>query len=306
MDQAQGSVSTMERLAQETTPAVVRVGGGWRGGCGIVIADGLVLTNAHNIRGESPSVGFADGRTTEAEIAALDADGDLAVVRVETSGITPLSWAESSPSIGASIYVVAPASDGARVTCGHISSVAREFRGPRGRRISGSLEHTAPMAPGSSGSPLLNEEGRVVGLNTNRVGDGFYLALPTDRRLRERVDALSRGESAERPRLGVGIAPGHVARRLRRAVGLTERSGLLVREVEDESPAAQAGVAQGDLLVSASGKELTSADDLYDALAGAAASRSLELIVVRGSDERTVTVDLAARAEQSATKEQTG
>jgi len=300
VDQVQPAVSTMAKLAQDATPAVVRIGGGWRGGCGIVIADGLVLTNAHNVRGESVSVGFFDGRTARAEVAAMDADGDLAVLRVETSAITPLSWADATPTIGASIYVVAPAPEGPRVTAGHISSVARGFRGPRGRRISGSLEHTAPMAPGSSGSPVLGADGRIVGLNTNRLGDGFYLALPTSPRLREQVDGLSRGESVERPRLGIGIAPGHVARRLRRAVGLSERAGLLVRDVEEGSAAERAGVAQGDLLVSASGKELASADDLYDAIAGAARTGKLELSVVRGSDERTVTVDLTVRAEHSA------
>ena len=101
-----------------------------------------------------------------------------------------------------------------------MSSVARAFRGPRGRRITGSLEHTAPLVSGSSGSALVDGSGKLVGVNTNRLGGGFYLALPADASLKSRVDALARGENVERPHLGVAIAPSWVARRMRRAVGL--------------------------------------------------------------------------------------
>jgi S1-C subfamily serine protease len=169
-----------------------------------------------------------------------------------------------------------------------VSSVEGEFRGPGGRRISGSLEHTAPLAPGSSGSPLLDDDGALVGLNTNRVGEGFYLALPADSALRTRVEALGRGESHERPRLGIAVAPANVARRLRRSVGLPERDGALVRGVEAGSPADQAGIREGDLVVAVAGRPVTDLDDLHDALAEA--SFPLEVGVVRGLDELTVTV----------------
>ena len=126
--------------------------------------------------------------------------------------------------------------------------------------------------------------GQLVGLNTNRIGEGFYLALPADAALRARVDALGRGESAKRPRLGVAIAPNHVARRLRRSVGLAERDGILVRGVEDGSAAEAAGVEAGDLIVSAGGKPIADADDLYDALG--ALELPFELGIVRGAEER--------------------
>ena len=106
--------------------------------------------------------------------------------------------------------------------------------------------------------------------------------------LRDRVAALGRGESPTRRRLGVGLAPSHVAQQLRRAVGLPERDGLLVREVEDDSPAAKAGIVEGDLIVAVGGKPITSADDLFDALGGEGA---LEIGLVRGAEELTVTAD---------------
>ncbi|MBA2255569.1 MAG: trypsin-like peptidase domain-containing protein [Chloroflexi bacterium] len=283
-------------VAERVAPAVVSIGGGWRGGSGIVIAPGLVLTNAHNVHHDEVPVAFADGRTASARVAGVDADGDLAVVQVDTGEVSPLEWAaEGSVAIGTPVLAVTGTPNGPRVTLGIVSSAARAFRGPRGRRISGSIEHTAPMARGSSGSALVDATGRLVGINTNRVGDGFYLAIPTDGALRTRVDSLGRGEAQERPQLGVAVAPAHVARRLRRSVGLADRDGLLVRDVGDGTPAAAAGIRPGDLLVEAAGRPLASVDDLFDALGTAGAGDPLELRVVRGAEELSVSVDLAAR-----------
>ena len=170
----------------------------------------------------------------------------------------------------------------------------RAFRGPGGRRIDGSVEHTAPLAPGSSGGALLDGDGRLVGLNTNRIGEGFYLALPADAALRARIDALGRGESPQRPRLGVAVAPSHVARKMRRSVGLPERDGILVRGVEDDSLAAAAGIQSGDLIVEAGGKPIADADDLHAALAEL--ELPFEVKLVRGTDERTVQVGGATTA----------
>ena len=102
--------------------------------------------------------------------------------------------------------------------------------------------------------------------NTNRLGEGFYLALPADDALRTQADALARGESAAPPQLGIALAPPHVARRLRRAVGLPDTEGLLIQQVIQDSPAARAGLAPGDLIVAAAGRPVGDVDDLYDAL----------------------------------------
>ena len=157
-------------------------------------------------------------------------------------------------------------------------------------RITGSLEHTAPLLPGSSGGPVLDASGQLLGINTNRLGEGFYLAIPADEALRGRIDALERGESVRPPQLGVAIAPGHVARRLRRAVGLPEAEGLLIRDVSEDSPAAHAGLARGDLIVTAAGQPTRTADDLFDVLRASAAGGSIELTVLRGTEERSVLV----------------
>lgn len=282
-------------IAERVGPSIVGIGRGTRGS-GIVLAQGKVLTNAHNLRGDQLTVTFADGRRIIGDVAGFDADGDLAVISVDTGSATPLDWGDGDAlAIGTAVFGAgASQGGGTRVTFGLVSAIAREFRGPGGRRIEGSVEHTAPLAPGSSGGALLDAGGRLVGLNTNRIGEGFYLTLPANAALRARVDALGRGETPKRARLGVAVAPSHIARRMRRSVGLPERDGLLVRGVEDGSLAADAGIEAGDLLVEAAGRPITDADDLFAALS--AVELPFDLKLVRGADERTVRVGGGATA----------
>ena len=93
------------------------------------------------------------------------------------------------------------------MTLGFVTGVERSFRGPRGRRITGSIEHDAPLLPGSSGGPIVSAEGKLLGVNTNRLGEGFYLAIPADENLRTRVDSLARGESTGGFGSGSGSPP---------------------------------------------------------------------------------------------------
>ena len=275
-------------------PSVVRVGQAGGRGCGVVVGDDLVATNAHNLRGDQLTVTFADGRSDVGDVVAVDVDGDLAVVRVTTAGTPAVTWADEPVETGSFVFAVTRTPlGGERVSFGLVSGTERAFRGPRGRRIKGSIEHTAPLPRGSSGSPIVTADGHVAGLNTNRIGEGFYLALPADTELRSRLDALASGQTRTRRRLGVGLAPAHVARALRRSVGLPERDGLLVRAVEDDSPAAAAGVREGDLLVGLGDAPLTSVDDLYDALDALGDARSATLTLVRGTDDVSVTLSFA-------------
>ena len=291
LDEIQNEI---QRVTESAGGVVVGIGQRWGVGSGIVLGQGQVLTNAHNVRAEQVLVSFADGRTAEGRVKGLDLDVDLAVVEVDTGDSPPIEWAmDGTPGIGAPVFALAnPGGRGLRVTLGFVTGVGRSFRGPRGRRITGSIEHNAPLLPGSSGGAMVNAEGRLLGLNTSRLGEGFYLAIPADDSLRSRVTALARGESAARPRLGIGVAPAYVARRLRRAVGLPDAEGVLVRQVEDGSPASAAGLAHGDLIVAAAGRPVRGIDDLFDALE-AAADGQIDLAIVRGADERTVGVTLS-------------
>jgi len=292
-DEIQASIA---RLAQDAGPSVVGVGQRWGIGSGVVLGAGQVLTNAHNVRGTQVRVTFADGRTAEGNVAGHDIDGDLAVIEADTGQAPALPWATTAPAIGTPVFALAnPGGRGLRVTFGSVSGIDRTFRGPRGLRITGSLEHTAPLLPGSSGGPVLDVQGQLLGINTNRLGEGFYLAIPADETLRGRVDALARGESVRRPQLGITITPGHVARRLRRAVGLPDAEGLLIREVAEDGPAARAGLAPGDLIVAAAGQPVRTVDDLSGALQ--TAGDTIELNVLRGTDERSIQVALGQNSQ---------
>jgi serine protease Do len=279
-------------VASSAGSSTVGIGNRWRGGSGVVIGEGRVLTNAHNLHGDEVRVYFNDGREADATVVGADADADLAVLSVATDGAATVRWHEGGEAaIGTPVVALGnPGGRGLRVSFGFVSGVGRAFRGPRGRRIGGGVEHTAPLLPGSSGGPLVSTAGELLGINTNRLGSGFYLAIPADAALRARVDALGRGETPQPRRLGVALAPAHVARRLRRAVGLSERDGLLVREVEDDSPAARAGVAEGDLIVAAGGRAVANVDELFEVLASAPADAPLTLTLLRGDEERTVEV----------------
>jgi serine protease Do len=298
LDDIQATIGT---VAAAAGPAIVGIGRRQRGS-GIIIAAGRVLTNAHNVRRSEITVTFAEGRTASGRVAAVDLDGDLAVIDVDTGASPPIAWGPGEPlTIGTVVFGAGASPSGqARVTFGTVSAISRAFRGPGGRRIQGTVEHTAPLAPGSSGGALLDASGRLLAINTNRLGEGFYLARPADAALRQRVESLSKGEEPVRPRLGVAVAPAHVARRLRRSVGLPEREGVLVRGVEGGSPAEAAGLAHGDLIVEVGGRAVADSDGLADAIAAAASpGGSYTVTLVRGTEERTVTVGASASQERT-------
>jgi S1-C subfamily serine protease len=279
-------------VAERVGPATVAIGRDHRG-AGVVLASGQVLTSAHNLRDRTTSVTFADGRTEQGTVRGIDADGDLVVLDVDTGDVPAVGWAPAPPALGQAVFAVARR-DGLRVTFGLVSGTDRTFRGPQGRRIAGSIEHTAALARGSTGGALTDSEGRIVAINTLRLGDRFALARAADGDFQALVARLQAGESPRRRRLGVALAPAHVARRLRRSVGLPERDGLLVRGVEDGSPAQDAGIHGGDLLVAAGDRPLERADDLFAVLEGLGDGGVLRLTVVRGTEERTVDVTFPA------------
>ena len=283
--------------AERVGPAVVGLGRGWGLGSGVVIGPGLVLTNAHNARRDQVTVVFGDGRRATGEWAAADPALDLAVLKVDTGDAPTITWEPGETAgVGTPVLALAnPGGRGLRTTLGFVASEGRSFRGPRGRRIAGAIEHTAPLPRGSSGGPLVDVQGRLLGLNALRLDGGLILAVPATAAVKERTEALARGEAPSAPRLGVAVAPPRAARRMRRAVGLPERDGLLVRAVEDGTPAAAAGIEPGDLLVGAGDAELSGVDKLYEVLdALPATGGALELTVVRGTQERRVNVEFGA------------
>lgn len=273
--------------------AVTGLAGAHSIGSGVVYAEGLVLTNAHNVMGRSVELRLESGEARDAELLGVDIDADLAVISADTSDIEPVPWLpeQGAAAIGDPVIGMAnPGGQGLRATLGFVAATGRSFRGPRGRRISGGFEHTAPAPPGASGGPVLDLEGRLLGINTLRLRRGFYVAASAGPEMRTLVEALESGEVRKRRRIGVGLAPVEVSRRMRSSLGLDEKTGLLIRMVEDDGPAARAGLREGDLLMGAGGQELLRYDDLHRAIDEA--GESLELLVARVNEEMTISVDL--------------
>ncbi|UDY37040.1 S1C family serine protease [Dermatobacter hominis] len=291
IDNPLAELSSAARTAAAASAAST-VGIGRRGrGTGIVVDTDRVLTNVHNLRDRTTQVTFADGRTAQGRVLGADPDRDLVVLDVSTDGAPAIEWSDRTLDVGDTVFAGARGTRGHRVSFGLVSSSDRSFRGQRGRRVKGAVEHTAPLARGSSGGPLLDVDGRLVGINTARLGEGFYLAQPTDTDLRGRVDQLIAGEHLGGRRLGVAIVGPDETRRLRRQVGLPDQDGLLIRSVVPDSAAAQAGLGEGDLVIAVDGTAVRDVDDVWDALD--AGGDTVDVSVLRGADERTVTVSFA-------------
>lgn len=269
--------SAAGRVADAVGPAVVRIEDGG-GGNGLVVGDGAILTNAHNVRSDAIPLLFTDGRSTEASVSGVDADGNVAILAAATADVSAVERAAEAAVIGQPVFAVGASRRGPRVSFGLVSAVGQAMPGPRGRRLRGAIEHTAPLARGSSGSALVDVDGRLLGVNVIRLGSGFYQALPADDALWGRIARLTAGESVERPRIGVAVAPAWVAKRMRAAVGLSTEGGLLVREVVEASRAEQAGIAVGDLLLAVDGTPLEEPDDLADAIDRATDGLTISLL----------------------------
>lgn len=239
---------------------MVGVGRGWGQGSGVIVARDTVLTSAHVLRGKELALRIG-GNVVHGRLETVVADLRLAVVAADTGDAPPVAWEPAAVELGIGTPVVAladPGGRGLRVTPGTVSAA------PTSRAI----EHTAPLPRGSAGGPLVDLEGRLIGINSVRMEGGLILAAPAGARLR----AVVAGERTGRPRLGVALT-----------------RDLVVRAVQDASPAAVAGVVPGDRIVAAEDRPLRSVDDLLDALEDAG---ELILSIERGDVQRDLTLVL--------------
>jgi serine protease Do len=290
--------SSIAEVAGRVGPAVVGLGRGAGPGSGVVVAEGRILTAIGRDGPDELNLIFADGHRETGRRIATEPDLGLTLVAADTRDAPAVQAAPEGSlplGLGTPVFALAdPGARGLRATLGFVASAGRSFRGPRGRRVEGAIEHTAALPRGSSGGPLVDGDGRLVGINLLRREGGLILAVPAGGSQLARLEKIVRGEAVPAPRLGVALASPRAAQRMRRAVGLPERAGLLVRGVEAESPAERAGLARGDLLVAAGERELSSVGALLEELDDLGGGGTLALTVVRGTDELQVEVAFAA------------
>lgn len=274
-------------LKNTVGPTITSLGRGARRGSGLVVAENRVIAMSHSLRSDELELRIA-GDTRQGTLESSDRATGISLIAVPTGDIAPATWSDARPQLGDVVYALADPGTGLRITEGRVSAEPFALRGRAGRLIEG-IEHTAPLPRGSSGGPLVDGDGAVLGLNVLRTDPGLLFAIGTAA-VRPAVERLLAG-LPEPARLGVAIAPPRVARGLRRAVGLPDRDGLLVRDVEDDSPASRAGVQRGDLIVGFGASEIDSVEALFSAIA-ANANEEAALKLVRGSDELELSLNL--------------
>ena len=280
------AVGLIQVIGQKDRPGRAR-GEGLRGsGSGFVFTpDGFILTNSHVVhRARALRVTLPDGRECEADLVGDDPGTDLAVMRV-TGASFPFIELGSSKRLRVGQVAIAignPYGFQTSVTAGVVSALGRTLRAASGRLIDDVIQTDAALNPGNSGGPLVDSRGRVIGVNTAIIphaqGICFATAIDTAKWV---VGQLFRHGKVRRGYIGVSGASIELPRRLMRFHELAAGSGVRVLGVEAGSPAASAGVAEGDIIVGFGAEEVTGVDALQRVLNADAIGREAPLIVLR-------------------------
>ena len=293
--------------ADQVGPSVVNIEvrrrNGQRQGSGsgfIFTPDGFVLTNSHVVHGaERIEVTLADGRKPDAHLVGDDPDTDLAVVRIFAPQLRDARFGESrSIRVGQlAIAIGNPYGFQCTVTAGVVSALGRSFRANTGRLIDDIIQTDAALNPGNSGGPLVNSRGEVIGVNTAVIlpAQGICFALSIDTAKYVAGWLIKEGK-IRRSYLGIGGQNVPLHRRLVRFHQLPAVSGVLVIAVAPESPAAPAGLREGDVIVEFRGQPVPSIDALHKLLTADQIGTESPLTVIRGTEKVNLRVTPAESA----------
>jgi len=282
-------------IAAELTPRVAAVNlsrrgrdGRVEGGAGSAVAftdDGFLLTNAHVVgRSSSGSASFADGTTSPLRVIGTDPLSDLAVVRVDGPTPSPARLGDASQlRVGQLVVAVGnPLGLAGSVTAGVVSALGRSLptrSGATTRIIDDVIQTDAALNPGNSGGALAIGSGDVVGINTAVAGIGVGLAVPINDTTRRIIGVLLAEGRVRRAYLGVAGTPAPLPPVIAERTG--QRLALRIVEVVPDGPAARAGILVGDLLLTAGGETVASAQALQHLMLADAIGRPLPITVVR-------------------------
>jgi len=274
-----------------------------RGGSGSAFAftpDGLLLTNSHVVHGaKRVRATFADGTTADADLLGDDPDTDIAVVRIGASGLQPVVLG-SSRAVRVGQLAIAlgnPYGFQHTVTAGVVSALGRSLRAQSGRLIDDVLQTDAALNPGSSGGPLVDSRGAVIGVNTAIIpgaqGICFATAIDTVKWV---VTQLLRDGRVRRGYLGIAGATVPLPRRYARHFALENSHAVRVESIEPGGPARGAGLEAGDLIVAFDGQAVNGIDDLHRLLTAERIGRAHPATLIRRAQRLELSLRAAERA----------
>ena len=285
---------TIAAVVNRVAPSVVNIrvtnSKGAGGGSGFLIApDGFILTNSHVVIGARElEVTLHDARVYPADLVGTDPETDLAVIRIDAPGVQHVRLADSSAIRVGQIAVAVGSPYGFQqtVTAGIVSALGRSMRSESGRLMDEIIQTDAALNPGNSGGPLLNSAGEVIGVNTAviRPAQGICFAISSN--TAQFVAAWLIKEGRIR-RSSIGVAGQNVPLhpRISRFHKLAEPRGVLIVEIEPGSPAALAGLKEGDTIVGFKGSPVATIDDLHKQLVASEIGVSSPIMLLRGTEK---------------------
>jgi putative serine protease PepD len=290
--------SSLASIAKGIQPTVVSVKTSTGEGSGVVISgDGYIVTNNHVVAsagGSTVQVTFNSGKVLTGKIVGTDAKTDLAVVKTDGTGLTYAQFADSNQvQVGDTVLAIgSPLGLQGSVTAGIVSALHRtivvggdqqsQFQAPSATTTIGdAIQTDAPINPGNSGGALVDTNGKVVGINsaiatsgsTGNIGVGFAIS---SNKAKAVTDQLIKGGKVSHPYLGISI-------------GQAQNGGAQVQTVAAGSPAANAGVQQGDVITKVDDRAITNSEDLVGAIQSSAPGSKMTLTLVRNGSQSTVT-----------------
>jgi len=273
---------------------------------GILYSPALILTADHVLeRDEEIKVGFADGAETTAALVGRDPTSDLALLRLANPAAAAISQAEAPARIGQIVLALGrPGMAGLQASLGVVSGMgslvrsgkdrAHHHRSPAIRSVEQFIRTDAIPYPGFSGGPLVDVEGRLLGMNTSGLARGMALAIPTDR-LRQIASALEKHGSVKRGYLGIRSQHVPLPAAQQELLKGRQENGLLVVWIESDSPAARSGLLVGDILVAVDGNPVEDHGTLQMVLTGELVGCETSLEILRGGRLEQVSITIAER-----------
>ncbi|HEU0177788.1 MAG TPA: trypsin-like peptidase domain-containing protein [Blastocatellia bacterium] len=294
---SQAVIGAAEKISPSVVNIEVSTGDRRRGGGGsgfVFTPDGFLLTNSHVVHGALKiEVTLLDGRRGEAQLIGDDPETDLAVIRINAPNLMSVAFGDSNKiRVGQlAVAIGNPYGFQYSVTAGVVSALGRSLRSGTGRLIDNVIQTDAALNPGNSGGPLVNSRGEVIGVNTAVIlpaqGICFATAINTAKFV---AGQLIKEGRVRRSYIGVAGQAVPLHRRLVRYHNLSVETGVLVVSTEPGSPASNAGVQEGDVIVAYDDQPIAGIDDLHRLLTDQKVGMKSNLTVIRGNDKLTLSV----------------